>query len=85
MQLTKAVEDGRLSVTVTDCAVFGPLLVTVIVKVIFEPAMAGLGAAPLLIERSASPRKVAHRENSDVFPEGSVAVAVTKLPGMIAV
>jgi hypothetical protein len=84
-QLIKAIEDGRLSLTVTDCAAFGPLLVTVIVKVIFEPAIAGEGAAPLLIERSASPRKVRQLENSDVLPEGSVAVAVTKLPGGTAV
>lgn len=42
---TKVTADGRLSVTVTEDAVFGPLLVAVIVYVSGEPATDGFGEA----------------------------------------
>ena len=61
-QETKVVASGRMSVTVTDSAASGPLLVSVIAYVRLLPAITGFGAAVLLIARSA----VSSRELSEV-------------------
>jgi hypothetical protein len=45
--------DGRLSVTTTEVAVLGPLLVTVIVYVISPPTITGLGEEVIVTAKSA--------------------------------
>jgi hypothetical protein len=80
---TNVVPAGRLSVTVTSGAGFGPLFVTTIVKVTFEPAGTELDDACFVIERSemfSACWAITQGENSEVFPAESVAVAVIDLP-----
>jgi hypothetical protein len=53
---TKLKDEGRLSVTFTELALFGPAFVTVRVKVAFAPAWTGSGEAPMESPRSARER-----------------------------
>ena len=59
----------------------GPLFVTVTVKVTrLTRRLASIGVCDIVTARSATPLGVPHAENSDVLPDGSVAVAVTNSP-----
>ncbi len=61
-------------------ATSGPPFATVTVKVRFAPAGTVNGEALIMAEMSATPVTTMHAENSEVLPDGSVAVAVMTEP-----
>src|ERR1700738_5588634 len=80
------VSAGKLSITTTFVLADGPLLVTVIAYVIFEPGKTGSGESVMETDTSEEAGASAtntHWENSDVLPEESVAVAVMNWPAGI--
>jgi hypothetical protein len=76
LQLTKATDEGRVSVTAALVTASGPLLVAVMVNVRFEPTVTGLGEAVFVIVKSAVAVKRMQGENSEVLVGLLILVAV---------